>query len=193
MVIYRYKVLWFVLGAIGLLIYAHSWLMRPKVNPHPAESTTIRGAFPFDRGLELRFQQSFYARNPLCKYTAKMFLVFPQARVSREVLLPSIPVTNLGGGNYEVKLFHDYFSAGFCDWSLRFILFRVFSEGRMVDGAALLGFPNVVNSLEFKCRYRKIGRADAVPRLVCLQNGNGVSRPNANDGEVNFIWKENGK
>jgi hypothetical protein len=187
--VYRYKVLWLILGAVVCSLYGYSWLMSPRINPYPVKKLTIRGVFPFDQDLELRYAQSFYTRNPMCKYTARVFFIVPQAKVSREIRLPMIPVRRTDKNSYEVELFRDTLSPGFCEWTPDFIDFLIFSKGQVVTTAALLGFPKVVNSLEFNCAYpRKYAVAKTI--LVCLQDGRGARGPKSDEATVNYLWKE---
>jgi len=188
--VYRYKVLWLVLIAVVCVLYGYSWLMKPKINPHPVEKLTIRGAFPFEQGLDLTYAQSFYTRNPACKYTSRLFGIFPQAKVSREVGLRMIPVRRTDKSNYEVEMFRDALSPGFCDWAPSFISFQIFSKGRLMDTAALLGFPKVVNAIDFRCANSKRKYRVTKTILVCLQDGRGTRGSKGNEATVNYLWKE---
>jgi hypothetical protein len=117
----RFKILWVLLAAIVCVLYGYSWLMTPSTNPNPREKILIRGVFPFDQGLELKFQEGYHTRNPICEYTARVFFFFPQAKVSREIGLPLISVRRIADTKYETEIFRDRLSPGFCDWTLRFV------------------------------------------------------------------------
>lgn len=91
------------IAGLGVLLLGHRWLMAPCVNPNPVKKVVMRGEFPFDRGWELRIQQSFYTRNPLCKRMARVFFIIPQAEASGEVWAPSIVPPRLTGNRYEAS------------------------------------------------------------------------------------------
>jgi hypothetical protein len=181
------------LAIVGFVLYGWTWLTGPKINSAPSRKVVIRGVFPFEQGLELRFRQGFHTRSPLCAYTARAFLLFSQAVVSREVVLPPMPVKRVSANRYEFEYFVDYLSPGICDWALRFVHFSISSDGRNVGGAALLGFPEVVNSIEFACFYPSKKTEVASATLVCLQQSRGTHDSKADEAKVNFFWKENTK
>lgn len=189
-VLYRYKWLWAALALIVCAVYGYAWLMHPKINPNPVEKITIRGVFPFDKGVELRYQQGYYTRNPLCSYMARAFFIFPQARVSREMSLPVIPVKRTSENSYEAEFFMDQVSPGFCEWTLRFVHFLVFYEGQLAGTSALLGFPTVVNSIKFNCAFSKYRTWKGTPIFTCLQQGRGTRGPKSREATVNYSRKK---
>lgn len=180
----------------GVLLLGHHWLMTPRVNPNPTKKVIVRGEFPFDRGWELRFAQSFYTRNPLCKQMARVFFFIPQAEVSREAWAPPIVPTHLSDSRYEALYYEDYILPGFCDWTERFVYYRIYSGGERISGAALLGFPDSYKEINYECFTHTLPvNTDAKYEsgLVCRERfgrRSGSFDPSLPHGEVNFSWKE---
>ena len=181
----------------GLVFVCFNWLMTPTVNPNPIKKVVIRGQFPFERGWDLRISQSFYARNSLCNRTARVFFFIPQAEVSREKALPFIVPKRLEGSHYEVEYYQDYFLPGFCDWTERFVFYSILQNGQIkTGGAALLGFPNLYNRINYSCFIYTVPvntPAKYESGLVCsagINRRNSSFDPSLPYGEVNFFWKE---
>lgn len=180
------------IAVIGLLIYGYNALMNPTVNPHPIKKVVVRGKFPYDKGWELRIQQSFYAKNPSCNQTARIFFFIPQAEVSRERFLPPAAVKRLDASSYETEYFEDYFLPGFCEWVPYFTSYRIFSGEKLIQGGAMLGFPNLYNRIDYGCSSIKMPRTNELA-TACYEGNNRSFDPSRKDGEINFFWKGNTK
>ena len=181
------------LVAIGVFVslgFAHFWLTRPTDNPQPHKKIVVRGSFPYDRGWDLRIEASYYSKNPTCKQTARAFFIFPQAEVSREARR-TIPVTREGGDGYRFEFYEDAISLGFCEWTLRFVNFRVLSKGKEIDGSTILGFPRPFNTFRYSCSMSSIRRD--VGGVTCYEGDNRWNDPSRQDVLIDFLWEEKTK
>lgn len=178
-----------VLVLVPSSLYGYLWLMSPRINPDPQKRITQRGVFPFDRGWDLRVQQSFFAQNPTCSQIARVFFLIPQAEVSREQILPSIAVTRLAGSLYEVEYFEDHFLPGFCDWTPNFTYYRIYAKGVIVQGGAMLGFPHKYNRINYDCGGMRMPKTNELV-TTCYEGNNRRFESSRKDAEVNFFWKE---
>jgi hypothetical protein len=194
----RHKLIAF--AAIFLLAaLVHYLVTRPTDNPQPQKKIMVRGSFPYQRGWDLRIEASYYSKNPTCKQTARAFLIFPQAEVSREAWR-TIPVIREGDSRYRFEFFEDAVSPGFCEWSLRFVNYRIYSAGKEVQGGAILGFPGRFNVIRYGCSnitstfYRSPNRTPITETgVACYEGDNHWKDPSQSDAFIDFIWEENKK
>jgi len=192
LLILRHKLITAV-SVLGLLIYGYSWLVSPHVNSVPRQKVVIRGQFPFNKGLNLSLQASFYSRNPSCKQTAQVFLVVPAASGIDASIDLDVPVIRENGEGYLAEINIDHFQPGFCDWQFGGMAYQ-FSGGKLSRPGLLhaLGpFPLENRSITFSCEYHTISK----PNLLTVSCGlprrllNDIDKTN-NTAELNFAWKE---
>lgn len=195
---WRHKLL-VVIGVFVSLGFAHYLLTRPTDNPQPQKKIVVRGSFPYDRGWDLRIEASYYSKNPTCKQTARAFFIFPQAEVSREAWR-TIPVIREGDSRYRFEFFEDAVSPGFCEWSMRFVNYRIYSAGKEIQGGAILGFPGRFNVIRYGCSnitstyFRSPDRTPiAETGVACYEGDNHWKDPSQSDALIDFIWEENTK
>ena len=185
----RYRIALAILVFAISLFYGYFWLLSPSVNPNPHKKVVLRGAFPFNRGWDLRIQQSYFAQNPTCNQVARVFFLIPQADVSRERMLPLISVSQLPGFRYEVEYFEDHFLPGFCNWQANFTYYRIYANSNIVQGGAMLGLPNMYNRIDYDCRDIQMPKTRELV-MTCHEGNNRSLDPSRKDNEVNFFWKE---
>ena len=110
----------FVTGLVGtflfirLLSFGWSWILTPTVNPNPKDPITISGTFPFDRGLELVFEQSAQTTTPWVNRRCGIFIseVGVPCRGGNVEVRPKQVNTK----HYEVTFFRDYYLPGIAGW-----------------------------------------------------------------------------
>lgn len=180
------------LVAIGVFVslgFAHYLLTRPTDNPQPQKKIVVRGSFPYDRRWDLRIETSYYSKNPTCRQTARAFFIFPQAEVSREAWR-TIPVIQEGGDRYRFEFYEDALYPGFCEWTLRFVNYRIDSERKEIQGGAMLGFPSTFNTIRYSCSGVKMPRTNEI-KVACYEGNDHWQDASRQDSLVNFIWEEN--
>lgn len=163
----------------------HYLVTRPVDNPQPQKKLVVQGSFPYDRGLELRVEATYYSESVNCRQTARAFFIFPQAEVSREAWR-TVPVVREDGNRYRFEFYEDAMLPGFCDWRLRFVFYRIYKEGKKVQGGAILGFPSHYNVIRYGCSNV---RGDP-NRYACLEGDNHWKDPARTDHQIDFIWEE---
>ena len=189
----RHKLLSFLVGFL-LLWGAHYLITHPMDNPQPQKKVAVQGVFPYDRGLELRIEASYYSSNPICRETARAFFIFPQAEVSREAWR-QIPLVREDGNRYRFDFYEDAIHPGFCDWKLRFVNYQIFEKGAEVQGGAILGFPGRYNVIRYECgkvisTYYKAPDRTPVKRvgIACLERDNHWHDPSRSVSQIDFVW-----
>lgn len=184
----RHKLLTF---AVAFLLAAllHYLVTRPVDNPQPQKKLLVQGSFPYDQGWDLRIEASYYSRNPTCRQTARAFFIFPQAEVAREAWR-TVPVVREVGDRYRFEFHEDAMLPGFCDWQLQFVFYRIYKEGKKVQGGAILGFPGRFNVIRYGCSNVTMRNLSGV---ACYEGDNRWKDPARADHQIDFIWEEKQK
>ena len=183
------------LGLCLLAAWANYEVMKLADNPAPTKKRIVHGEFPYDRGLELRIEASYYSKNPTCQLTAFVFLIVPQATVSREGWRTILLVRD-GGNRFRFEFFEDAVLPGFCEWDLKFVYYRIFKDGKRVQGEAILGFPGPFNVFRYRCENFSMPwtRADGTrvdeKRVVCNPGDSRRYEPKNTDHQIDFIWEQ---
>lgn len=181
---------------LAVLYGGYRWAVTPHVNPNPTKKVVVHGQFPYDRGWDLQIKTSFYTKNPRCDVTARAFLIFRMADVSREAWV-EIPVAREGGNSYSFTYYEDYFQPGFCEWDQRFVYSHLFQDKEWQHGnSAILGLNRQYNQINYECHYLDkltpgMGKNTREKSVVC---GDDNEKPHnfnlrRTDNEVNFAWK----
>lgn len=120
------------LKIIGALIFT------PRINPNPQDPLTIRGAFPFDKGYDLVFNQGARTTTPWVNVICGGFGVIAgwdgfSCNSDEEILRPQ----KIGCCSYEVTFFRDQYLPGIAGWKHSGFGFGSFSSGtpRVLVGA----------------------------------------------------------
>ncbi|MDO8341042.1 MAG: hypothetical protein Q7T59_03640, partial [Candidatus Woesebacteria bacterium] len=137
----------------------------------------------------LKIEASYYSRNPTCRQTARAFFIFPQAEVSREAWR-TVPVLREVGNRYRFEFYEDAVLPGFCDWRLQFVFYRIYKEGKSIQGGAILGFPNRYNVIRYGCESVSMRNLSGV---ACYEGDNHRKDPARTDAQIDFIWEEKQK
>lgn len=135
----RHKLL-SLLGGFLLLWGAHYLITHPMDNPQPQKKVAVQGVFPYDRGLELRIEASYYSSNPICRETARAFFIFPQAEVSREAWR-QIPLVREDGNRYRFDFYEDAIHPGFATGSCALSIIKSSRRGPKSKAAQFSAFP----------------------------------------------------
>ncbi len=106
-----------VMGLIACLHYFWQWVVTASINPHPQDSVTVRGAFPFDKGFELAFIQSAHTTTPWVNVVCGGFgfirdMSGTSCRGGKEVLLPR----KLDCCHYEITFHRDHYLPSIAGW-----------------------------------------------------------------------------
>jgi hypothetical protein len=194
----RHKLLTF---AITFLLAAafHYLVTRPVDNPQPQKKLLVQGSFPYDKGLELRIDATYYSESVSCRQTARAFFIFPQAEVAHEAWR-NVPVVREGGNRYRFEFYPDAVLPGFCDWRLQFVFYRIYKDGKNVQGGAILGFPGRFNVIRYGCSnltstyFRSPDRTPIIETGVTCYEGDSHWKDSAKtDHQIDFVWEEKQK
>lgn len=188
--IWRHKLI-VAVGIVLSLGFGHYLVMRSVDNPNPQKKVVVRGSFPYDRGWDLRIDISYYTKNPTCKQTANAFFIFPQAEVARGAWR-SAEVTREGDNQYRFEFYEDALSPGFCEWALRFVNYRIYSDGKEIQGGAMLGFPSNFNTIRYTCSGVKMPRTNET-KVACFEGNDRRRNELQSDNLIDFIWERNSK
>lgn len=175
-------------GLFLLAALAHYFVTRPVDNPQPQKKLVVQGSFPYDKGLELRVEATYYSESVNCRQTARAFFIFPQAEVAREAWR-TVPVLREGGNRYRFEFYEDAVLPGFCDWRLQFVFYRIYKEDKKVQGGAILGFPGRFNVILYGCSNVEMPNGDR-SLVACYEGDDHWKDSTRNDNQIDFVWEE---
>lgn len=181
----RHKLLTF--AALFLLAaLVHYLVTRAVDNPQPQKKLLVQGSFPYDKGLELLVEATYYSESVNCRQTARAFFIFPQAEVAREAWR-TVPVVREHGNRYRFEFYEDAVLPGFCDWRLQFVFYRIYKEGKKVQGGAILGFPGRYNVIRYGCSNVTMRNLTGI---ACYEGDDHWNDPTRTNHQIDFIWEE---
>lgn len=178
-----------VITSVALCYLGFTLFVTPRVNDNPIQKIKIHGEFPYEKGLTLSLQASFYSRNPTCKQMGRAFLIFPTAEVDRRIAV-DLPVTKVGTNQYEAEVALDHISPGFCEWKFGGMSYRILGE-KQSDTAyeGLGGVPHHISKATFICKYVLVPKANR-DIVFCSNAFNFVFEDKiSRTSELNFSWK----
>jgi hypothetical protein len=88
------------------------------------------------------------------------------------------------------EFYEDAMLPGFCDWRLQFVFYRIYKDGKSVQGGAILGFPNRYNVIHYGCENVSMRNLSGV---ACYEGDNHWKDPARSDHQIDFIWEEKQK
>lgn len=181
-----------VLTLVGLVLFFKmlgAWVFTPRFNPNPQDPITIRGAFPFDKGYDLVFNQGAHTTTPWVNVVCGGFGFIRgweglACRGGDEILRPQ----KIDCCHYEITLYRDHYLPGLAGWE-----HGGFGFGSFVQGKPMRTVGSVPKkSKEMKCLDDPKIIRDLSDSLLCIEISG--SSPNIYDkstryAELNFHLK----
>ncbi|HRP74047.1 MAG TPA: hypothetical protein PK725_01045 [Rhodocyclaceae bacterium] len=179
------------LATLATLYGGWRWMVTPHVNPHPQKKVVVRGVFPYERGWELKALMNFYTHNPYCQTTARVFLIFPMAQVSRAQRV-DIAVTREGANRYSLIYYQDHFLPGWCEWRFGGSSPVILVDGQSVGGGGFGDDRRNYHQVNYECHYIEYDLPRVKEKhIVCGDDSEQPHQhdPERTDKESNFVWK----
>lgn len=164
-----------VLTLVGLVLFFKilgAWVFTPRLNPNPQDPITIRGAFPFDKGYDLVFNQGATTTTPWVNVVCGGFGLITDwkgfaCRSEEEILQPQ----RVDCCHYEITLYRDQYLPGIAGWEHGGFGFGSFVHGKPMRLVGAL--PR--KSQEMECFDDPKHLRDARDALLCGRRGDSGS------------------
>ncbi|MDO8770928.1 MAG: hypothetical protein Q7K57_19910 [Burkholderiaceae bacterium] len=156
---------WFLTLLLGIyLLYkllgvAWVWVLTPTVNPHPIDSVTIRGTFPFDKGLDLYPTQEAFTTthwvNRICG------ILVSDEGIPCQGGWRNVSLQKTDAAHYEITFYRDYYLPGIAGWKHAGLGYSARNTGSSMRGGSR--FPNRTTAVKCIDGSKEFDRS-----LICL-------------------------
>lgn len=133
----------------------------PEVNPHPTQKVRMYGQFPLDpKKYYIKAIVDYIAINPKCDpykwFAASQFSKITYKEINATIL----------DNNYELTIFRDYYTTGFCGWKIHDIDLTII-EKKIDDLSYHVSFSATKRGLSIDDNSRVLMQAKSPLNFIC--------------------------